>query len=89
MNPETATDQNIEEQIINTARTLPRNRALQLLDFARFLEAQHLNEELLAADDQSDIDADDEKWDSIFADEKSQHLLKKLAEEALDEYQKN
>jgi len=78
--------QEYEHILINTVRVLPPNRAEQLVDFARFLEAQILTEELMRGEDVAEIDADNVRWDSLLASDKAQNLLEKLADEALAEH---
>lgn len=75
-----------ERILINTVRVLPPNRAEQLVDFARFLEAQILTEELMQEEDVAEIEADNARWDALLATDKAQVLLEKLAEDALSEH---
>ncbi len=79
--------QDYEQILINTVRALPPNRAEQLIDFAHFLEAQILAEELLQEEDIAEIEADNVEWDTLLATNESQILLEKLASEALAEHQ--
>jgi len=71
---------------INIIRTLPPERIAQLIDFARFLEAQTLVEELAAAESPAEIEAEIAKWNALLASEEAQDLLDKLAGEALEEH---
>ena len=87
MNMDAVTSQDYENVLINTVRTLPPNRAKQLIDFARFLEAQILTEELLQEEDTVEVEADNAEWDALLATDESQILLEKLASEALAEHQ--
>jgi len=87
MNIGTATSKNYERILINAVRILPPDRAEQLVDFARFLEAQILNEDLLQEEGMADIEADNAQWDTLLATDESQRLLGKLAAEALAEHQ--
>ena len=73
-----------EQVLLGIVRNLPPERAEQLVDFARFLEAQLLEEALLEDDDQND--RDDARWDSLLASEEGQALLERLAGEALTEH---
>ncbi|RLC56657.1 MAG: hypothetical protein DRI80_15960 [Chloroflexota bacterium] len=75
-----------EQTLINIARMLPSERVAQLVDFARFLEAQTLVEELAAAESTAEIETDIAKWDALLASEEAQELLYKLADEALEEH---
>ena len=86
MNMDTVVGQNYERILINTVRTLPPNRVEQLVDFARFLEAQILAEELLPEEDVTEIEADNARWDTLLATDEAQVLLEKLAGEALVEH---
>ena len=82
-------NQEYEQILINTARTLPPNRVEQLVDFARFLEAQFLvttrTEEF--TETAVEIEADNARWDALLATSESDTLLDKLAAEALAEHQ--
>lgn len=75
-----------EDTLLQIFRTLPPNRAEQLLDFARFLEAQLLAEALFSEEDAADIEADNARWDTLLATNEGQALLDKLAQEALAEH---
>jgi hypothetical protein len=76
----------IDHQLLTIARSLPPSRAAQLMDFARFLEAQSLAESLERQDESMDaIDADNARWDALLATDESQALLERLADEALAE----
>lgn len=77
-----------ERTLLDIVRTLPADRITQLVDFARFLEAQSLADELaLGEANLAEIEAENARWDSLLATDESQDLLEKLAGEALDEYQ--
>jgi hypothetical protein len=82
----TATNQDYERALLNIVRTLPPNRVAQLVDFARFLEAQILSEELAQEEDIAEVEADNARWDALLATDKSQAVLKNLADEALAEH---
>jgi hypothetical protein len=86
MNMHTAISQNYERILINIVRVLPPNRAEQLVDFARFLEAQILTEELIREEDITKIEADNARWDALLATDEAQALLENLADEALAEH---
>ena len=78
----------LEQALINITRALPSKRIAQLLDFARFLEAQSLAEQLAQEEiNETEIAAENERWDALLATPESQDLLDKLAEEALAEQQ--
>lgn len=75
-----------EDTLLHIARALPPNRAAQLLDFARFLEAQLLAEALFRDEALADVEADNARWDALLATDAGQTLLETLAQEALAEY---
>ncbi len=75
-----------QEQIVtDILRILPPHRASQLVDFARFLEAQILAEELMQEATPEEIAADNKRWDALVSTPESQNLLANLAAEALNE----
>lgn len=84
-----------EQTVINIIRKLPPDRVLQLVDFAHFLEFQinpknyidNLDKELTETPE--DIEADEEKWDALFARPEAQKLLNEMAQEALEDYRAN
>ena len=86
MSTNTVVSQDYEQILINTVRILPPNRVEQLVDFARFLEAQSLTEELAQEEDIAEVEADNAQWDALLATDKAQVLLEKLADEALEEH---
>ncbi len=46
----------------------------QLVDFARFLKAQILSENLIREEELGNIEADNERWDALMAADKAQSL---------------
>ncbi len=86
MNVDTVIRQEYEQTLINIARGLPSTQVEQLVDFARFLEAQMLNEALLKGEDAAQVEADKERWDELLATDEAQLLLEKMANEALAEH---
>ncbi|MCZ7575516.1 MAG: hypothetical protein M5U01_43760 [Ardenticatenaceae bacterium] len=86
MNTDTTITQDQERTLIKIARVLPPNRVEQLIDFARFLEAQILSEELLQEESMAEVEADNAQWDALLATDKAQALLENLADEALAEH---
>lgn len=86
MNTDTTMYQDHERTLIEISRALPPHRMEQLVDFARFLEAQILSEELLQEESMAEVEADNVKWDAILATDEGQALLEKLADEALAEH---
>ncbi len=75
-----------EQTLISIVRTLPPGRAAQLLDFARFLKAQALVEQLVVAENLAEVETDNEQWDVLLATDDAQNLLDKLADDALAEH---
>lgn len=75
-----------EQTLINIARFLHSNRVEQQVDFARFLEARILSENLVKEEAIQEIEADNERWDVLMATDKAQSLLEKMAGEALVEH---
>lgn len=86
MNTQATINQNQEQNLIKIMRNLPPSRVDELLDFARFLEAQILTEKLTQKEDLAEIDADNDQWDTLLTTDESQVLLERLAEEALAEH---
>ncbi len=77
-----------EKTLLKIARTLPAERVTQLVDFARFLEAQSLSDDLALEEvNLAEIEAENAEWDLLLATDESQDLLEKLAGEALKEHQ--
>ena len=81
------TNKDNERTLIKIARVLPSNRVEQLVDFARFLEAQILNEDLIKEEAPLVVAADNEQWEAFMATDEAQTLLNKMANEALSEHQ--
>jgi hypothetical protein len=79
-------DRQYEKVLIDIVRALPPNRVAQLVDFARFLEAQQLSEEFIQEETVAEIEADNAAWDALLATDQAQTLLEKLATEALAEH---
>ena len=75
-----------EQTLIKIVRVLSSDRVEQLIDFARFLEAQILSEDIIKEEGTSEIEADNEQWDALLATDKSQALLETMAVEALAEH---
>ena len=81
------TDKGNEGTLIKILRVLPSDRVEQLVDFARFLEAQILSEDLIMEESAFEIAADNERWEAQMATDPAQVLLEKMASEALSEHQ--
>lgn len=86
MSIDTRIHQDHERTLIKIARVLPLSRVEQLVDFARFLEAQILSEELLQEESMVEVEAENAQWDALLATDEGQSLLEKLADEALAEH---
>jgi hypothetical protein len=87
MNMDITEHRDYERTLIKIARILPANRVEQLVDFARFLEAQILSEKLIQEEDDADIETDNARWDALLVTDEAQALLEKLADEARAEHQ--
>ena len=83
----TAQQGEYEQILVQIVQTLPTDRVAELIDFARFLKAQTLAGQLATGESLGDIEADNARWDALFATEKSERLLDKMAKEALEEYE--
>jgi len=65
-----------EERLVGIVRRLPPERVVQLVDFARFLEAES----------EEDIEATEAQWDDLLAKPEAKRKLREMAREALDEH---
>ena len=65
-----------EERLVGIVRRLPPERVMQLVDFARFLEAES----------EEDIEASQADWDELLAQPVAKRRLREMAHEALDDY---
>lgn len=86
MGTNAAVSQEYEQILSHIIRVLPPNRAEQLVDFARFLEAQVLTEKLTQEETAAALEDDNARWDALLATDEAQSLLEKLANEALAEH---
>lgn len=86
MDSDLATNRDYEQAIVEIVRVLPPSRAEQLFDFARFLEAQLLSEELLLGVSFEELEAENARWDLLLESDKGQAVLENLAQEALVEH---
>lgn len=78
---QTALQQSAYEQaLISIIRTLPVERVIQILDYARYIQSQVIEDfNLLEIDEtEEEILADEARWDAQFA--ATQDGLKKMAE---------
>ena len=65
-----------EQTLVSIARTLPPERMTELVDFARFLEAES----------EEEIEASQAHWDELLAKPEAKRKLRDMAREALDDY---
>lgn len=86
MSTQTIINQNQEQTLLKIMRNLTPPKVEELLDFARFLEARILSERLTQEENISEIEADNDQWDTLLATDESQALLERLAQEALAEH---
>jgi hypothetical protein len=75
-----------EQALLNIVRTLPVERVLQILDFARYVQTQTLEDFALGDDETAEeVAADEARWDAQFV--ASQDGLKKMADRIRAEIQ--
>jgi hypothetical protein len=86
MSTDTVIDKEYERTLVRIVRNLPENRAAQLVEFARFLEAQILSDVLMQDEEEDAIEAENARWDALLATDHGQAVLEKLAGEALAEH---
>ena len=69
-----------EQALISIVRTLPVERIVQILDFARYIQSQTIEDFGFLDDDETEeeILADEARWDAQFA--ATQDGLKKMAD---------
>jgi hypothetical protein len=65
-----------EDKLVGIVRRLPPERVVQLVDFARFLEAES----------EEEIEATQAQWDDLLAEPEAKRKLRDMAREALDDY---
>jgi hypothetical protein len=85
MNEQTVT---YEQTLVTIVRTLPPDRAAELLDFARFLQAlvaQSADADALESEEA--IRASEERWDTLFAKPEAQRAMIQMAREARSDFQ--
>jgi hypothetical protein len=82
----------IEKELIQVVRTLPPERVAQLVDFAQFLAFQTQATQTGNGRDEDEetqdeaLRADEERWDRLLARPEAKALMRKMAQEALEEY---
>ena len=74
-----------EETLLDILHTLPTERVEQVVDFARFLQWQEIDQSNILHEDETEeeVQADIKRWDATFA--ASQGKLRKLANEARED----
>jgi len=65
-----------EDKLVGIVRRLPPERVIQLVDFARFLEAES----------EEEIEASQANWDKVLVKPEAKRKLRDMAREALDDY---
>jgi hypothetical protein len=65
-----------EDKLVGIVRRLPPERVIQLVDFARFLEAES----------EEEIEASQANWDKVLVKPKARRKLRDMAREALNDY---
>ena len=85
MNEQTVT---YEQTLVTVARTLPPDRAAELLDFARFLQALVAQPaEANALESAQAIRASEDQWEALFARPEAQRAMIQMAREARADFQ--
>lgn len=75
-----------EEALLGEVRSLPPQRAVQVLDFARWLRTQSESEERLIGDLTVDnLQAEDAGWDQFYA--QNRDTFRAMAREAVEQYE--
>jgi len=65
-----------EDRLVGIVRRLPPERVIQLVDFARFLEAES----------EEEIETSQANWDKVLVKPKARRKLRDMAREALNDY---
>lgn len=80
-----------EQKLSGIVRRLPPERVAQVIDFAQFIEFQTTktyDDDLIDKDaSEEEVVAENARWDTLLATDKSQRLLEKMADEALADIQ--
>lgn len=82
----------MEKELIQVIRTLPPERVAQLVDFAQFLAFQTQAAQPSNGRDEDEetqdeaLRTDEERWDRLLARPEAKALLRKMAQEALEEH---
>ena len=69
-----------EQTLIGIVRTLPVERVLQVLDFARYVQTQAIQDFGFADETEEEVLADEAQWDAQFAATEAQGSFAKMAE---------
>jgi hypothetical protein len=69
-----------EQTLVGIVRTLPVERVLQVLDFARYVQTQVIQDFGFADETEDEILADEAQWDAQFAITEAQGGFAKMAE---------
>jgi hypothetical protein len=75
-----------EDALLGTVRGLPPQRAVQVLDFARWLRTQSESDEWLVEEFTEDnAQAEDARWDQFYA--QNRDTFRAMAREAVEQYE--
>jgi phosphotransacetylase len=74
-----------EQTLMRIVRKLPLERVAEIIDFAQFIQSRTSAEVLGEEETPEEIRASEEKWDRLFARPESQHVLREMAQEALQD----
>lgn len=75
-----------EKALLGAVRGLPPQRALQVLDFARWLRTQSESDKWLVEDlAVDDLQAEDAHWDQFYA--QNRDTFRAMAREAVEQYE--
>jgi len=74
-----------ERTVIGIMRRLPPEQVTQLVNFAHFLELQTTKTYREWLEEESP-NADEERWEELFADPEAKQVMREMAREAREEY---
>lgn len=69
-----------EQTLVNIVRTMPVERVLQVLDFARYVQTQASQDFGFADETEEEVLADEARWNAQFAATEAQGGFAKMAE---------
>jgi len=77
-----------EQTLLSIVRTLPVERVVQILDYARHIQSQTIEDFSFAEADETEeeIRASEEKCDQLFANPEAKRVMREMAREALEDY---